>query len=133
MSFDPKECPQCGSAELRTRRMPEGSTHFAKLECSECGAYVKFLARPSVPLTAFRFPGPLPEGASLPELQGASPKQIAAGNAVRAVLLRKFRDTPERHLYEAMRTIKLASWWLGNKEAEDIGQIAWPVTWRRTF
>jgi hypothetical protein len=42
----PMGAPRCAHAATRNVILPAESRHYARLECAECGAFLKFLPKP---------------------------------------------------------------------------------------
>ena len=108
--------------------MPPGGQHHSKLVCSVCGAFIKWMAGPALPLDPAKVPQAEPN-APLPVLVGTvSERQANHANNMRNMMLSRLESILEPNLFAAMRLIPEAGFWMGNAERQS-QEIRWPKDW----
>ena len=122
----PMKCKRCQSEANNQVLTPDGP-HYGKLVCASCGNFLTWLGRPVLPINPAKLPK-RDEGDPLPQMTGRSPAQIALGEGCRNMMMRKLKDRLAKNLYDAMLTIRDATFWIANKD-RSAEQIRWPHEW----
>lgn len=119
------KCPVCDGV-LMERPRPD-TQHYAEWWCSVCNRHCGWVPAPTVAIEDLELPPGLSERDRLPELVG-TPKQVSFAELVRSHMLSRCSAFLPAQVVAAMRTIADASWWIANKDRDE---IRWPRTWPR--
>lgn len=120
------ECPGCGSERLKTE-LCESGPHYAKLRCSDCGRFIKFVPRPS------GSGGPPPEAVLAqvrprenPAPLRGSEAQVKFAASCRDSILYRAKKSGNGILHSVALCVADASWFIANKD-KPLDAIHWPA------
>lgn len=119
------ECPGCKSKQLATE-VCESGPHYAKLRCSGCNRFIKFLPRPSEPVGL-----PSDELLALvrprenPVALCGSEAQVKFAESCRSSILIRAKRAGHGILHSVAMCVADSSWFIANKD-KALNMIRWP-------
>jgi hypothetical protein len=123
----PVRCPRCNSDNLETTVQPSGSKHYARLDCTGCARFLRWLPFPSGVVS-----GSMPEHCKVAAVWRRLPAKLRGtdlqrkfASSVRFTMIRAAQEQDDRPLAYLLDPIRDASWFLANSR-KPIDQWRWP-------